>query len=82
MASRSFSRAFRSPITRQLTAPSSQRRTFLAASKHARASIAAPLKSTASLSSQQARGIKTIDFAGTKETVYGMLRSHSWASRD
>ncbi len=77
MASRSFSRALRSPLARGLPTPAVQRRTFVsvlkarpAVSALARASIAIPL-------GQQVRGIKSIDFAGTKETVYGTVNLSS-----
>ena len=73
MTSRSFTRALRTPLTRQLTAPAAQRRNFLSASKNVRACFATPLKPAAGAVVQQTRGIKTIDFAGTKETVYGNL---------
>ncbi|KAL6721409.1 Bifunctional acetohydroxyacid reductoisomerase [Lecanora helva] len=71
MASRSFSRALRVPLAHQLTTPVIQRQALLSASKLARASIATPFKAAAASVIQQRRGVKTIDFAGTKETVYG-----------
>lgn len=71
MASRSFSRALRSPLTRQLAAPAAQRRTLISASRLARTGVATPLKPTVTGSLQHSRGLKQIDFAGTKETVYG-----------
>lgn len=60
-ASRTVSRALRS------LAPVVQKRTLVAASA-ARATIVAPRVAVAQT---QTRGIKTIDFAGTKEVVYG-----------
>lgn len=71
MASRSFSRALRSPLSRHLTSPAVQRRTLISASQYARSSITAQLKPAVGSALQQSRGLKTIDFAGTKETVYG-----------
>ena len=71
MASRSFSRALRSSITHQLTSPATQHRTLISASKYARRGLAAPLKPASVATFQQTRGVKTIDFAGTKEVVYG-----------
>ena len=71
MASRSFSRTLRSSLTHQLTSPASQRRTLISASKYGRKGLAAPLKPAFAASLQQTRGLKTIDFAGTKEVVYG-----------
>lgn len=66
MASRPAARASRQ-IARQLAAPTVQRRTFVSALNAA--SRAAP-KAAVSTSFQQVRGVKTVDFAGTKETVY------------
>jgi len=69
MASRSFSKAVRSPLARQFTSPAVQRRTFVSAFSAAarpnvaRAAVAGP--------AQQVRGIKTVDFAGHKEQVFG-----------
>ena len=72
MASRSFSRALRSPLTRQLAAPAAQRRTLISASRTARTGLATALKPSVAGSLQHSRGLKQIDFAGTKETVYGI----------
>jgi ketol-acid reductoisomerase len=69
MASRSASRALRSSI-KQLATPVVQRRTFVAASNAVKR--AAP-KVAVTVPFQQRRGVKTIDFAGVKEDVYGML---------
>ena len=67
MASRQFSRALRSPLAKQFSAPA--RRTFASAvNAAARRPVA-----RAAVAAQQVRGVKTIDFAGTKEKVYGML---------
>jgi ketol-acid reductoisomerase len=71
MASRPAARASRQ-IARQLATPTVQRRTFVSALNAAsRASVAAAPKAAVSTSFQQVRGVKTIDFAGTKEDVYG-----------
>lgn len=70
MASRSFSRTLRSPLSHQLTSPVVRRRTLVSASQHTRARPAAHLKPAVGRIVQQTRGLKTIDFAGTKETVY------------
>lgn len=78
MASRSFSRALRSPLTRQLTSLVTQRRTLITASKYARAGLTAPLKPAVGAGPRQSRGIKTIDFAGTKEVVFGILTLQDW----
>ncbi len=65
MASRTFSRALRSPLAKQLSAPA--RRTFFSALN----ASARPTATRAVAAAQQVRGVKTIDFAGTKEQVYG-----------
>merc|ERR1712144_193884 len=65
MASRTFSRALRSPLAKQLSAPA--RRTFVSALN---ASARPTAARAAVASAQQVRGVKTIDFAGVKEDVY------------
>ncbi|KMU87022.1 ketol-acid reductoisomerase [Coccidioides immitis H538.4] len=71
MASRPAARALRSSFSRNLAASASKasRRTFISAT-NARPALAAKAAPIAAPFAQQARGIKTIDFAGTKETVY------------
>ncbi len=71
MASRSFNRAFRSPLTRHLATTSAPRRTLLSSLGHIRTGVIAPSNSVIGCSLQISRGLKTIDFAGHKETVYG-----------
>jgi hypothetical protein len=68
MASRPVTRALRQ-TARQLAATPAQKRTFVSALS-AGAKKAAPRAAVTS-QFQQTRGVKTIDFAGTKETVYG-----------
>jgi ketol-acid reductoisomerase len=68
MASRTISRALCSPLTKQLSAPA--RRIFVSAIN----ASARPVTRAALGSAQQVRGVKTIDFAGTKEQVYGEYR--------
>merc|ERR1712000_733142 len=70
MASKTFARTLRTASKQKITAPSVPKRSFVSAvatrpvvAAHQRASFAAP-------SQQQTRGVKTIDFAGTKEDVY------------
>lgn len=73
MASRTASRALRASA-RQLAAPAVQRRTFVSALNAAtKGAVAAAPRAAVSMPKQQTRGMKTIDFAGTKEVVYGML---------
>ena len=71
MASRSFSKALRTPLTRQLVSPAIQSRTFASAVLAAKAGVAHAPKASAYGSIQQIRGVKTIDFAGHKEQVFG-----------
>ena len=72
-ASRSVSRALRSNIARQVVAPAVQKRSLvLAATSAAKAAVAtAPRRPPKAAVHIQQRGLKTIDFAGTKEVVYG-----------
>jgi len=72
MSAKSASRALRSSL-KQLSRPAVQQRTYLTAALNAgRAGVIkqAP-KIAVSVSAQQARGLKTVDFAGTKEDVFG-----------
>ena len=72
MVSRAFTRALKAPLTRQLISPTTQRRTFSLALTGIRSKIAIPRTLAAGSIFQQQRGLKTIDFAGHKETVFGM----------
>jgi ketol-acid reductoisomerase len=69
MASRTFSRALRLPLAKQLSAPA--RRTFVSALN----ASARPTVARAAIAPTQVRGVKTIDFAGVKEDVYGMYKT-------
>ncbi|EDN05240.1 ketol-acid reductoisomerase, mitochondrial precursor [Histoplasma mississippiense (nom. inval.)] len=75
MSTRPVAKALRGPATRSLSSASSiPRRSFVsaAASASSRPAAVAAVRSVlwTALSAQQTRGVKTIDFAGTKETVY------------
>lgn len=76
MASKAFSKTLRAPIARQLIAPRVAQRSYIAARSATRA-VAAARPALAGLSQQQTRGLKTVDFAGVKEEVYGMCNSSS-----
>ncbi|KAH0542069.1 Acetolactate synthase, mitochondrial [Glutinoglossum americanum] len=65
-----FTKAIRAPLARQFASPVTQRRTFVSTFGGARAAITAPTRTTVAGPAQQVRGVKTIDFAGTKETDY------------
>ncbi len=67
MASRPIARALRQ-TARQLAVAPAQKRTFVSA---VQAGARAVPKAAVTSQFQQRRGVKTIDFAGTKETVYG-----------
>jgi ketol-acid reductoisomerase len=71
MASRTASRALRSSLRQAAKAPAVQQRTFVSAVNAAsRPALAQAPKAATSFVQQ--RGVKTIDFAGHKEDVYGM----------
>jgi len=70
MASKHASRALRSSL-KQITAPRIQQRTLAAAVSAARP---AWQKTAAPAFVQQTRSMKTVDFAGDKEVVYGTTR--------
>jgi ketol-acid reductoisomerase len=65
MASRTLSRAARSQLARQFSAPVAKR-TFVSVVNAA----ARPAVARAAAPAQQFRGVKTVDFAGDKEQVY------------
>lgn len=69
MTSRSFT--LRMPLHRLFTRPLSQRRTLISAGGYVKAHGIVPRKPLGSSSLLFSRGMKTIDFAGHKETVYG-----------
>lgn len=71
MASRCVSRALRSSAARQLTAAPAQRRTFVSALGGVRTGAAVSSRLSIAGPTQQVRGVKTIDFAGSKEKVFG-----------
>lgn len=69
MASKNFTRALRAASARQIVAPIVQKRALTTALMGARPSPASSAKTIAG-GYGQTRGVKTIDFAGHKETVY------------
>ena len=74
MASRTLSKALRSPLGRQLATPAVQTRTFVSAMGALRATaVASRTVARPAQQQQQVRGVKTIDFAGSKEEVWGKL---------
>ncbi|KAL3960914.1 hypothetical protein ACCO45_006031 [Purpureocillium lilacinum] len=71
MASRSFSKTLRANVARQLALPRVQQRSYIAGRNLARATAAAVARpALAGPAAQQVRGVKTMDFAGSKEDVY------------
>lgn len=74
MASRTASRALRSSLRQTVKAPAVQQRTFVSAVNAAsRPALAQAPKAAAPFVQQ--RGVKTVDFAGHKEDVYGKIRA-------
>lgn len=74
MATRTFYRALRVPVTRQLVSSTVQRRTITALASKLQIVNPSVSKRPVNVSLQQNRGVKTIDFAGQKETVFGNPR--------
>jgi len=70
MSARSASRALRSSL-KQLNRPAVQQRTYLTAALNAGRASAVKQSPKIAVSAQQVRGVKTVDFAGVKEDVYG-----------
>ena len=71
MASRACTRALRSPFSKRTLSTPTQRRTIVTSLNGVRPVASQLAKPAVSTLAQQCRGMKTIDFAGTKETVYG-----------
>lgn len=79
MASRSASRALSAPLARRLASPRLQQRSYVAARTLARATAAVARPAVGGPAQHQVRGVKTIDFAGVKEDVYGRPLARSMA---
>ncbi len=72
MASKHASRALRTSL-KQLASPRIQQRTFTAVANGSRPALQ---KAAAATFVQQTRGMKTVDFAGDKEVVYGKATAY------
>jgi hypothetical protein len=70
MASKTFVRTLRAASKQKVPSGSLQKRSF---SSVLAARPAVPQPRAAFVPAQQTRGVKTIDFAGTKEVVYGKI---------
>ncbi len=75
MASRAATKALRTSTAKQLILPVVQRRTLTNALNVARPLTAAAPRAAFARAVHQKRGMKTIDFAGHKETVYGAFET-------
>ena len=72
MASRTFQKTLRGSLARQLASPAVQQRAAYSVARTAvRATAATAARPARAVFAQQVRGVKTIDFAGSKEDVYG-----------
>ena len=76
MASRAVANALRTSTAKQLILPVVQRRTLATALNVARPLTAAAPRAAFARAVYQTRGMKTIDFAGHKETVYGAFETY------
>lgn len=74
MASRTFTRTLKISLPRSLASPLAQRRSLVSAGRYVRAAATVPATSRGGSSLVFSRGMKTIDFAGHKETVYGKYK--------
>ncbi|KAL8950334.1 MAG: hypothetical protein Q9222_003620 [Ikaeria aurantiellina] len=70
MATLSFSRALRAPPIMKFASPKVPRRPFTVLTNISRAGNIQALRPSVHIPMQQCRGMKSIDFAGHKETVY------------
>ena len=73
MASKTFVRTLRAASKQKLPLGTVQKRSFTSAPA-ARPATAAPRAAFVAPAQQQTRGIKTVDFAGVKEDVYGKTK--------
>lgn len=71
MSARSASRALRNSL-KQLSRPAVQQRTYITAAVNAGRTVTAKQVPRVAVAAQQTRGLKTVDFAGVTEDVYGM----------
>jgi len=71
MASKTFARTLRTASKQKIATPSIPKRSFVSAGASRPVVAASQRTSFAAPAQQQTRGVKTIDFAGTKEDVYG-----------
>ena len=78
MASRSLSKTLRTSLARQLAAPAIRQQTFVTAVSRTRTTLPNAFNALACTGLQQTRGVKTIDFAGHKEKVYGKCLANRW----
>lgn len=70
MASKTFARTLRAASKQKIAAPALPKRTFISAAV-SRPVVANAVRAPIASIQQQSRGLKTIDFAGVKEDVYG-----------
>jgi len=84
MASRGFSRALRSSSTKQTFSAVAQqptRRTLVTAALNAASKRTVITAARPIVAPVQSRGLKTIDFAGVKEDVYGLHNLYQLGQR-
>lgn len=78
MSARTASNALRSSA-KQLARPAArQQRNYIAAALQAGKTNAIRQSPKVAVSSQQTRGVKTVDFAGVKEQVFGEYNNVEW----
>ena len=71
MASKTLARTLRTASKQKFSAPSVQKRSIATALATRPVTAAIQRPAFAAPSQQQTRGVKTIDFAGSKEQVFG-----------
>lgn len=75
MSSRTASRTLRAALKQAQRPAVQQQRTYLSAALNAARTTGVKQLPRASVAAQQVRGVKTVDFAGDKEKVFGEIDS-------
>jgi hypothetical protein len=75
MSSRTASRTLRAALKQAQRPAVQQQRTYLSAALNAARTTGVKQLPRASVAAQQVRGVKTVDFAGDKEQVFGKIDS-------
>ena len=82
MSSRTASRTLRAALKQAQRPAVQQQRTYLSAALNAARTTGVKQLPRASVAAQQVRGVKTVDFAGHKEEVFGKIERQLTETRE